>query len=261
MTTKTAAAGTGGWGGGLARRTAWLLGLAVLAAGLPMFADKWVYDHLWIDRLYDQDWARLLRVMGFLPTWLIAALALYLHTRAADPVGSRRRAWYLAVAPTIAGLMAEVLKLLLRRERPDAHNGLFGFRPWSDQPFSSAGLAWPSSHTMVAFGAATALTRLFPRAKWIWFFLAAGCGATRVLSRAHFLSDATLGAVMGWAMGWGVWIAVNRREGSGERSGEGVMKLISHLTLVTPLCRSSLPSDPRPSPLTLASPLCRSLLP
>jgi membrane-associated phospholipid phosphatase len=193
-----------------------LLGLAVVAAGLPLFADKWVYDHVWIDRLYDQDWARLLRVMGFLPTWLIAALALYLHTRAVDRVRARVRAWYLALAPTAAGLGAEVLKLLLRRERPDLHNGLYGFRAWSDQPFSSAGLAWPSSHTMVAFGAACALTRLFPRAKWIWFSLAAGCGATRVLSRAHFLSDATLGAVMGWVVAWGIWIIANRSEASGE---------------------------------------------
>jgi membrane-associated phospholipid phosphatase len=204
----------GVWNAGIAKRTAWLLTLVVVVAGLPMFADKWVFDHVWHDKLYDQDWARLLRVMGFLPTWLVAAFALYLQTRAADPVRAPRRAWYLAIAPAAAGLLAEILKLLLRRERPEAHGGLYGFREWSDQPFSTVGLALPSSHTMVAFGAATALARLFPRARWVWFVLAAGCGATRVLSRAHFLSDVALGAVMGWTVAWAVWIAMGRK---GER--------------------------------------------
>ena len=194
----------------VAIRVASLLTLVVVAAGAPMFVDTWVFDHIWHARLYDLDWARLLRVMGFLPTWLVAALALYLQDRTTAPPRAARRAWYLALAPTAAGLLGEILKLLLRRERPEAHGGSYGFRLWSDHPFSTVGLALPSSHTIVAFGAATALARLFPRAKWVWFVLAAGCGATRVLSRAHFLSDVSLGAVMGWSVGWGVWIAMER---------------------------------------------------
>ena len=193
------------------RRAAWLLTLIVLVGGLPMLADKWTYDHVWLDRLYDQDWARLLRVMGFLPTWFVAALALYLHASADDPAAARQRSWYLALTPAAAGLIGEILKLLLRRERPEVHGGLYGFRAWSDLPLSTAGLAWPSSHAIVAFGAATALARLFPRARWVWYVLAAGCAATRVLSRAHFLSDAALGALMGWCVGWGVWFAMAPR--------------------------------------------------
>lgn len=200
------------WRAGLATRTLLLLALVVVFAGLPMFADKWVYDHLWHDRLYDQDWARLLRVMGFLPTWFIAALAMYLHERDGGAARARRRAWYLAIAPTAAGLGAEILKLLLRRERPEANGGLYGFREWSDpQWWSTAGLAFPSSHAMVAFGAATALARLFPKARWVWWLLAAGCAATRVMSRAHFLSDVMLGALMGWSVGWGVCFVMRKR--------------------------------------------------
>jgi membrane-associated phospholipid phosphatase len=201
------------WNATLAARTAWLLALIALVAGLPMFADKWVFDHLWHDRLYDLDWARFLRVMGFLPTWLVAALALWLQGRTDDPLRASRRAWYLVLAPTAAGLMAEILKLLLRRERPEVDNGLYVFRTWAHQPWSTAGLALPSSHTMVAFGAATALARLFPKAKWVWFVLAAGCGATRILSRAHYLSDVTFGALMGWCVAWGVGLALDRRAG------------------------------------------------
>ncbi|MFI5311155.1 MAG: phosphatase PAP2 family protein [Gemmatimonadales bacterium] len=199
------------WNAGLATRTAWLLGFVILFAGIPMLADKWVYDHFYRANLYDQDWARLLRVMGFLPTWIIAAYAMWLQTRVADPARAKRRAWYLVLAPTAAGIGAEVLKLLLRRERPEANAGLYEFRLWSDQPFSTAGLALPSSHMMVAFGAATALGRLFPRASWLWITLALGCGATRVLSRAHFLSDVMLGGLMGWSIGWGVWFVMRKK--------------------------------------------------
>ena len=210
----TAAPGARIWHAGLATRTAWLLGAVIVFAGLPMLADKWVYDHVWQAKVYDNDWARLLRVMGYWPTWLVAAVALWLHERAADRARATRQAGYLAIATAAAGLGAEILKLLLRRERPEANDGLYGFREWSDQPFSTAGLAFPSSHTMVAFAAATALGRLFPRARGVWIALAAGCGATRIIARAHFLSDVMLGALMGWCVGWGVWFVMNRGGGT-----------------------------------------------
>ena len=41
--------------------------------------------------------------------------------------------------------------------------------------------------------------------------LAAGCAVTRVLAHAHFLSDVTVGALLGWSAGWGTWIALRRR--------------------------------------------------
>ena len=192
------------WSSSIAVRTALLLTAVVVVGGVPMLVDHQAYESLYVPNVYDHDWARLLRVMGFLPTWWVAALALYLHERESEPAHARRRAWSLALAPAVAGIGAEILKLLLRRERPEANAGHYVFRQWSDQPWSTAGLALPSSHAMVAFGAATALARLFPRAKWVWFVLAAGCGLTRVLARAHFVSDVTLGALMGWSAGWGV---------------------------------------------------------
>ena len=182
-------------------RVAAFLATAVVSMLLASLADRWAYDRLWQADVYDHDWARLLRVMGFLPTWLAAAYALWLHERVADGVRARRRALSLAFAPAIAGAGAEVLKLVIRRERPEAHAGGYGLRAWSDHTFSTAGLAMPSSHTMVAFGAAAALCRLYPRAKWVWISLAIGCGVTRVIARAHFASDVVLGAAAGWGVG------------------------------------------------------------
>ena len=199
------------WGGGTAQRTLWLIGCVLVFGALPMLADRWAYVHLYHKNIYDLDWARLLRVMGFAPTWAIAALAMWLHERPDAPQRAAARAWYLITASLAGGLLAEILKLLLRRERPEVLDGAYSFRLWSDHPFSTSGLAWPSSHTMVAFAAATALSRLFPRAKWVWFTLAAGCAYTRVAAHAHFVSDVTLGALFGWCAGWGVWFVLREK--------------------------------------------------
>ena len=29
---------------------------------------------------------------------------------------------------------------------------------------------------------------------------------TRLIAHAHYLSDVTFGALLGWAVGWGVWM-------------------------------------------------------
>lgn len=219
------------WGAPLPVRTLWLLGLVALFTFVPMLRDRWAYDTLYVPNLYDRDWARLLREMGWYPTWVVAALALWLAGRArrgvdapvaapadADAVKpgvgdtakwtAGWRATYLLLAPAVSGITCEVVKLVIRRERPEHNDGAYGFRPWDDHPFSTAGLAMPSSHTMVAFAAATALARLFPGARWVWYGLATGCAVTRVMARAHFVSDVTLGALLGWSVGWGVWIAM-----------------------------------------------------
>ena len=63
----------------------------------------------------------------------------------------------------------------------------------------------PSSHALVAFGAAAVLSRIYPRARIIWWGLAWGCGLSRVAAGAHFLSDVVAAAVIGWLAGWLVW--------------------------------------------------------
>jgi membrane-associated phospholipid phosphatase len=74
------------------------------------------------------------------------------------------------------------------------------FRPWHDQPFSTAQLGLPSSEAAVAFAAAAMLARLFPESSMVWYALALGCALTRVASGAHFLSDVALGALVGYVV-------------------------------------------------------------
>ncbi|HEX9109249.1 MAG TPA: phosphatase PAP2 family protein [Longimicrobiales bacterium] len=196
--------------------------IAVLAMAAALLLDRAAYTYLYDPGVYDHDWGRMLRTMGFLPFWLAGALALWLHDRArpgqatsggltgdaARGAPGRRGsagALLLALAPTLAGVAGELLKLVIRRERPWAHAGDYVFRSFSDHPLSSGGLAMPSSHSVVAFGAAFALARLFPRTAPVWYVLATGCALTRVAARAHFLSDVTLGALLAWAVVAALW--------------------------------------------------------
>jgi len=110
-------------------------------------------------------------------------------SRSGSPIVAGRgvqRAAILAGAVTLAGVLDEVLKLLVRRDRPGVHDGAYAFRPWSDRPFDSSGFGMPSSHAIIAFAAAAALTELFPRRRscgtdWQWAARSRGCSVAHIL--------------------------------------------------------------------------------
>lgn len=204
-----------------------LLRFALASAAAIVFAhlvDRWAFAQLSDAGLAGSDLGRMLRVMGFLPLWATAALALVLHdwplraergTRAA-----LARGVLLLLGAGLGGLAAELLKLAFRRERPRAHAGEYVFRAWTERPLSTGGLALPSSHALVAWGAAAVLAHLFPRARWVWYALAAGCSWSRVAAGAHFVSDVVVSAVVGLLVGEGLWRWHLRRE---ERQGASVV--------------------------------------
>ncbi|MEI2720046.1 MAG: phosphatase PAP2 family protein [Gemmatimonadales bacterium] len=176
--------------------------LAAAAIVLAHLGDSWAYQHLVKDGVYEADFGRMLRIVGYLPLWLLLALAVGLHSR------DRRAALLIGGMPALGGLLAEVLKIVLRRERPKLHEGAYYFRPFSDHFWSTRDIGLPSSHALVAFSGAWILCRLYPRAWPVWIGLAAGCSLTRVQAQAHFLSDVTVAAVAAYllvAWCWGKW--------------------------------------------------------
>jgi membrane-associated phospholipid phosphatase len=186
--------------------------------GVVAFAfDLWTYRHLHADGVYDSDLGRLSRIVGYWPTWGIAAIALWLHDRRTSGTLSDR-AFLLAGAPAVAGIVGEIVKLLVRRDRPGMHGGAYAFRAFTDRPWSTVGLGMPSSHAAVAFGAAAALSRLFPGARPVWYALAFACGLTRLLARAHFLSDVFVGAAIGVATAAALWRVVDTTQQSAAAS-------------------------------------------
>lgn len=175
----------------------WLLLSAVAIVGAHLL-DEGAWRALRLPSVYDKDWGRLLRSMGFLPTWLCFAVAYWLHQR--EHPARRAHTAFLVFAPALGGGAAELLKLVLRRLRPDADTFGYAFRAFSDGPWSNRGMGLPSSHALVAWAGAFAIARLFPRTRWVVYGLAAGCGLTRVMANAHYLSDTVVSACVAWAV-------------------------------------------------------------
>ena len=178
-----------------------LIAIAVIA--LSLVADNWVAAHVRYEHVYDTDWGRMLRTFGYLPLWLLAALALALNDRASAE--RWRRASLLAAAPTASGIIGELLKIIVRRLRPADGGSGYHFRAFGEHPFSSRGFGFPSSHAIVAFGAAAILARLFPRARIVWYAAAVGCALSRLLAHAHYLSDVVAAACVGIGVAALLW--------------------------------------------------------
>jgi membrane-associated phospholipid phosphatase len=176
---------------------------------IAQLADQWIFHHFTFRAIYESAWGRMLRLAGYLPLWAIVALALVLHDWAPRRLPTLRRAsrrgLLLFWSAALGGIIAELLKIALRRERPGLADGAHVFRSWSDRPFSTAQLGLPSSEVAVAFAAAAALSRLFPNAWLLWYSLAVGCALTRVASGGHFMSDVLLAALVGYVTTLILW--------------------------------------------------------
>lgn len=185
------------------RRFLATLGLAAVTTAFLSWADPWVFANVRMDGVYNRDWGRLLRIMGFAPTWLLVALGLWLARRglraARGGAAARGPALFLVAAVAASGVMGEVMKLLVRRGRPGPTDGAYAFVPW-DGSWSTGALGFPSTHAIVAFAGACAMARLSPRTGPLWIALAAGCGLTRLLDGKHYLTDVVAAAVLAWGL-------------------------------------------------------------
>lgn len=116
---------------------------------------------------------------------------------------TRRRVSRIAAGAIAAGLVADLIKLLVTRLRPGVFDfaepiqasviGFFQFGAGGSRHQS-----FPSAHTAFAIAFAVLLGDLFPKAR-IWFL---GIGALvalqRVTTSAHYPSDVFAGAAVGW---------------------------------------------------------------
>lgn len=195
------------------RRIATFAVIGAVAFTIALTIDHVTHRAVQAPQAHREDWYRLLRVLGYVPTWLVVALAFLLTDRRRPRVEGAwwpARGLYLACSVIAAGLGSELLKLLIRRERPQG-NGQYAFRSFMEDTLSTSGLGLPSGHAMVAFGGAFALARLLPASSGLWYAMAAGCALTRLLDGAHYLSDVTLAAIGGYAAAWALWAPFARR--------------------------------------------------
>jgi membrane-associated phospholipid phosphatase len=110
----------------------------------------------------------------------------------------RRYVPRVAVLAFLSGILADFFKLLVTRWRPRS----FDLNSPAAESFvgipGNAGLSeiqsFPSGHTATAVGLALALSSLYPRGQVLFAALAVLAASQRILSDAHFLSDALAGA-------------------------------------------------------------------
>jgi len=151
------------------------------------------------------EFHHLLRSLGYLPTWFFVGLLLV----ASAPPKLRKSRWsaalFILLTAMITGIMAELLKILVRR--PDPVMGLEGSWkpvPWGEEWWNSSDLCFPSGHAAVAWGAAIAISRRWPGTSPWMMLLAAGCASGRVQARGHHPSDVIASLLLALLVSW--WI-------------------------------------------------------
>ncbi len=119
----------------------------------------------------------------------------------------RRRIPRVLVAPIVAGLAANVIKLMVGRQRPkyfdvssaSATDAFERFFPFLHEGASLK--SFPSAHTASAVAFAVLMSHLFPRGKWLFGVTAALVAVQRLEVCEHFVSDVLVGATVGWLIG------------------------------------------------------------
>jgi membrane-associated phospholipid phosphatase len=194
-------------------RSLWRRDALRLAIGLGVTAVVWLFLDVsvvaWAEGVqsdFTEDVIRLLNRLGggmnpvmVVVFFLIAGIAY------------RERRWVayalaMAMAGLGAGTLAQIIKQLVGRARPELWLGPMHYAPGSSTSF-------PSGHTVGAFALAGVLifgSRNLPL-RVIAFVLASGIALSRVLAFRHWPSDVTASAVVGLVSAWIVTEAVVRR--------------------------------------------------
>ncbi len=186
------------------RLTAWAIVLA--AFGLSIRYDRrlsaWGQEHL---RVLPNHVLVSLRDFGQITPVIAATLALACYDR-------RRRALVgaMVVATSLAGAAQGLGKLVIHRYRPSAAQvadlaaddwrSLWIGLSWHKEPMSLE--SFPSGHTCLAFAFAGILSGFYPRARWVFWTLAFGCGFSRYIDHVHWVSDCIAGGAIGYVAAW-----------------------------------------------------------
>jgi undecaprenyl-diphosphatase len=164
--------------------------------------DFWLFDALtpvqsgWLDTL--MSW---ISISGSGSTiWVIIGLVAFSRQPA------RPAAWRLLLTLLLCYITVDlVLKPIVARSRPPA---LRAYDPPRAVPPVPRSQSFPSGHTAAAFGAATALSRMWPAYRFPWWALAAVMGYSRIYLGHHYPLDVAAGAGVGWLVA--LWVLGGR---------------------------------------------------
>jgi lipid A 4'-phosphatase len=119
-------------------------------------------------------------------------------------------AGYVFAAVAIPGLIADILKPVFGRARPQLlfEQQVFGFT-WSG-PHADH-WSFPSGHSITILALATALYAIYPRLWPVYALAAILVTASRVIIDAHYLSDVIAGAYFGFITAWILALALKQQ--------------------------------------------------
>lgn len=216
----------------LLRRAALLVLLGLLAFSIDVPVAAWFKDGAW-----PAETPRLVLAIAGLTKRLITLSEVFAHTLCvaiilaltlrldpglAWPSFRRQAVRWPSLQPSLAqerfarmlsatitaGLLADLIKLIVDRVRPRAADFSLHATVWDTFRVSVVDTvtgshsnvnSFPSGHSAMAAGLAATLAWRYPRGRWFFAAFATMAAAQRILSSAHFPSDTCFGAAVGLA--------------------------------------------------------------
>ncbi len=134
------------------------------------------------------------------PIALILPSAIYLYGFFANNKKVRRLGLHSAEALIYSTIITSVLKYTIGRSRPYTHRGNTDFLPFT---FSTSNFSLPSGHATAAFALASVFSSAYENVYWDIFCYgtATAIAFARVYHDKHWLSDISLGGVIGYSVG------------------------------------------------------------
>jgi len=182
----------------VARRLAWVASAAVLLGALILLVDRPLAHYCNQHATGIHNAVAAVSTLGeaawyLVPSLLVFLIARFMVQRPAIAAG----AVFVFLGVALAGLAADVLKVLVGRSRPSVLFKEGGYDIWPLQ-FNAHYQSFPSGHAACVVAAALTLAVLAPRYR-VQFLLAALLVAlTRVVLAEHYLSDVVAGAAIAW---------------------------------------------------------------
>lgn len=194
-------------------RSVWRRDALRLAAGIVLTAFVWLVVDLpmlaWAEGVQSDTTENIARLLNRLGGGMNPVLVVAFFLVAGIAYVERRWVAYaiaMGMAGLAAGIVAQIIKHLVGRARPELWLGHMHYAPGSSTSF-------PSGHTVGAFALAGVLVfgSRSVALRVIAFVLASGVGLSRILAFRHWTSDVTASAVIGLVTAWVVTEVVVRR--------------------------------------------------
>jgi undecaprenyl-diphosphatase len=172
--------------------------------------------HPWLDRV--MVWASVSGGAGLI--WLLLGLVAFTRPR------HRAAAWRVLLTVGLAyALVDGVIKPLVARERPS----ILASAPPRDVPPLPRTFSFPSGHAASTFGAAVAVSRMWPQARLVWWIVALLIGYSRIYLAHHYPLDVGGGALLGIAVAF--WVLGGRH---GATDGSTLPNPLPHGVVLRP---------------------------